>query len=123
MRKLKFRYLWQGTWYYVDMYADNTALAYKEFESRNKTSHWLQFTGLLDKNGVEIYEGDIIHMDNQWKVEVVFGLHTIGKDDWDIPHESPMFCGKFKDGSGYTGLNFSDGYEVIGNIHQNPELL
>ena len=78
-----------------------------------------QFTGLLDKNGKEIYEGDI----------VVYGSHC--KHIVEFKHG--MFGYTLMDGwfVGYGGnsnftfnpLDKSDEHEIIGNIHDNPELL
>lgn len=76
-----------------------------------------QFTGLLDKNGKEIYEGDII----------IEKLRRSRKDG-----ERLVICfddfewqGKNADGS-TTSLSLLVEYhtvEVVGNIHDNPELL
>lgn len=76
----------------------------------------MQFTGLHDKNGKEIYEGDIIHeyveADVDGKVEVAtdekFAVEWYCQDldcGWTL---FPVSC---------------DGYEVIGNIYENTELL
>lgn len=77
-----------------------------------------QFTGLLDKNGKEIYEKDIIkdHVTNQ-----------IGYINW-LPQE----CGfviVWKKSDSRLGHRNRGGYrtdpslEVIGNVYDNPELL
>ncbi len=72
-----------------------------------------QFTGLLDKNGKEIYEGDIVKT-NFRKIVVEWGK------DYDVDG--------WYQWAGYDLGIYDDGYpekdfEVIGNIYENPELL
>jgi uncharacterized phage protein (TIGR01671 family) len=80
----------------------------------------LQYTGLKDKNGKEIYEGDVI------KIEVK------KRNKGDFPNLKNYlvvfedFSFSYKDSEGYyaTPLNiFIKGVEVIGNTYENPELL
>jgi hypothetical protein len=69
---------------------------------------WVEFTGLHDKNGKEIWEGDIVRwFDHQW--EIKWGLGR-----WAI-------CGTLLDYD-FSPINHSE-MEVIGNIYENPELL
>ena len=65
-----------------------------------------EFTGLLDKNGKEIYEEDIIESkySNPAPVEFIEG----------------QFCANY---NGCCALIPSEAYVVIGNIHDNPERL
>ena len=82
----------------------------------------MQFTGLKDKNGKEIYEGDVlsepIQIDEEWTNSAI---PVIWSD------EKSAFCVDFsfdKDGSfiEYLSENCSE-MEIIGNIYENPELL
>lgn len=68
-----------------------------------------QYTGLTDKNGKEIFEGDIVRDNNGQTYEMVF----IEK------YNCYYFVYK---SSVYAGIKPKD-IEVIGNIHDNPELL
>jgi uncharacterized phage protein (TIGR01671 family) len=86
------------------------------------TYELMQFTGLKDKNGKEIYGGDIVKDADGDIGEIVF-------DDfvWSFRHY-PLKGGEFTDGFGveeYTDITLSeeDVLEVIGNIYNNPELL
>lgn len=71
-----------------------------------------QYTGLTDKNGTKIFEGDIILYNNTNE----YGCIEYDKDDG-------MFVAKFDTCCVNFGLEYSTSFEVIGNIHDNPELL
>ena len=78
----------------------------------------VQFTGLLDKNGKEIYEGDIVRYNktNEKTTTTVAEVfwNTLGMGGWwlvDLPDRY------------HSGGMHIDSIEVIGNIHENPELL
>lgn len=76
----------------------------------------LQFTGLKDKNGKEIYEGDVVK--GYWWQKGKSHRH-IGKVTYG------MAAFKVVGVKQYFGMNdeLNPVYEVIGNIYENPKLL
>ena len=78
----------------------------------------MQSTGLKDKNGVEIFVGDIVKNDEGEMGQVVYLKQESGfvvilsKSDYRLGHRNT--------GEPY---DVAIGQEVIGNIHENPELL
>ena len=135
MRPIKFRawdkeYELMTDWFWLssegDLYETPVTVydtPHRDIE-RNDDLIVMQSTGWKDKNGVEIYEGDIVD------ITQYFGGHPYGEikyiikrskynnnlvadsesGDWRRPEVSMSFRG-------------SDDYEVIGNIYENPELL
>lgn len=73
----------------------------------------MQYTGLKDKNGKEIYEGDIIRCD--WNDK------RYKPTTWSVDWDKTNCCFEFEGGSPYDDA--AHHFEVIGNIHENPELL
>ena len=80
-----------------------------------------QFTGLTDKNGVKIFEGDIIKRT----------IHCSYRNDgmaydvlFQVPGIQELYGNKIeKDDANNSVDLWETSFEVIGNIHDNPELL
>ena len=74
----------------------------------------MQYTGLKDKNGKEIYEGDVLHCDGFWNLYAV----------WDEENARFAFlCTDWVVTQGHPIQPNISSYCIIGNIYENPELL
>lgn len=81
----------------------------------------MQYTGLKDKNGKEIYEGDILTCEGGYEApegeEVCQDVSQVYWDNDLLQFRVQCRCGDF------WSLEEYDYEEIIGNIYQNPELL
>ena len=116
-REIKFR-AWDGEQMISPDYIDRKGFAcWKENSIPTSTDRVMQYTGLKDKNGKEIYEGDIVKDGLSPRV-VEFKQH-----------QSSSYGHGDSSTTWYTGFAFyfwgglEGDVEVIGNIHENPELL
>ncbi|MDV7992087.1 YopX family protein [Rhodococcus sp. IEGM 1374] len=128
-RDIKFRgrSLTTGAWVYGSLVAYRSVKTHPdiyEAETNQYIAVWAesvgQSTGLKDKNGVEICEGDVVK-----------GIWTYGSkpseeqladpDEWDV--RQVTFERGYYSPMGTTGDACFQLCEVIGNIYENPELL
>ena len=120
MKDIKFRQRDNdGNWHYWG-YIDGSFIGPMSKNHASEKNY--QYTGLKDKNGVEIYEGDIVKTDYDNGFDVL--THTV---KWCGP-SYPAF--ELLPRIPCEANNFSHIYEcddttieVIGNIYENPELL
>ncbi len=78
-----------------------------------------QYTGLKDKNGKEIWEGDILRWKHYYEITGE-DIETTAKVYWE-EKDASFVVGDWFESLGH--LVDEDKVEVIGNIHENPEVL
>lgn len=121
MREIKYRQIKDGRIHYWGYVKDG-------FFGPMDSSDWHdvpsdQYTGLKDKNGQEIYEGDIVkcvarpeyksdsgNREIYWGHDFGFCFRSPPTDEYEYTHGLPLSWG------GYESV------EVIGNIYENPDL-
>jgi uncharacterized phage protein (TIGR01671 family) len=102
----------------VDDWQDKSASEYVGFNGGGFFSV-MQYTGLKDKDGKDIYEGDIVRIkhpfkERKWTGAIVYDGHGFTGDGFFFTHFDEPYD-LFSEGTEYI--------EVIGNIYENPELL
>ncbi len=148
MRKIKFRGKkdYRNEWVYGNLVQFDWAdfiVKYGSFEERQRVipETVSQFTGLTDKNGKEIYEGDILEERfiacNMQDTGLIDGEYCSGHyvetkryvANMNLDYENDLITVGFFDGGCDKLLeedelyNYPSGIYLIGNIHDNPELL
>ena len=125
MKEVKFRAWVKNYNCYADVLGFEQGKLFVQFQSGERAQHRLyvpiedcvleQYTGLKDKNGKEVYEGDIAeyttcYYGNEKRHRKVVEWKEWDSDDFGEPHNI-----------GYS--NLSECMEVIGNVHENADLL
>lgn len=125
MREIKLR-AWTGYSMVIPDYIDNESgrAAYKGYDGieTEEKEVLMQYTGLKDKNGKEIYEGDIV-IDDWYPTDPhPTELPLDGK--YKIVYLTPEWCCEsVNDAFEVYDVDDFGEMKVIGNIYENPELL
>jgi uncharacterized phage protein (TIGR01671 family) len=137
MRELRFR-AWDGESMELisDLYwFEESGVHDSSGDGHHRSYKIMQFTGLKDCNGVDIYEGDIVDFTLWWFDGNVAESHLIGSIVYTPNCMSYSLAGiKNKEWLTHIGgdsdiqpfseFNFDEAdFEVIGNIHETPELI
>ena len=112
---------------FIRVTKENDEIVLKDYEVIPETVG--QYTGLTDKNGKKIFEGDIVKYD-LWDdkfdyCEVKFGYFYAAMDSYNGGPALGFYLADINGNADDRGFykNMYKYIEVIGNIHDNPELL
>jgi hypothetical protein len=111
MRVIKFR-AWHSKGKGEMLYGTNRSVFSWQEEGQPITI--MQFTGLLDRNGKEIYEGDILKLEPLHFIEE--DAEQVGVVEFDNKRGAFNIIGQIQ-------VHPNSNWEIIGNIFENPELL
>lgn len=103
--------------FFIGDYGDILQGAFEDIVKQQKLE-LMQYTGLKDMNGKEIYEGDIVRENNELGISELF--YKIGYKDG---HTSMTGCNKGNEYDKHGIWNLISSLEVIGNIYETPDLL
>lgn len=118
-----------GEWFYGDLVHLNHCVSIRSKDcARSVVPETVgQYTGLLDKKGKKIFEGDIVH--------AVYQVGYVGCKNVDYGIGVVKYCASYYGGASYEidiigdsgsrvfTASLENGVEVIGNIYDNPELI
>ena len=77
----------------------------------------MQSTGLYDRHGVEIFQGDVVKMVYDGEPFTGVVVYDLGEADFKATNGHEDY------GNNFQYLTVGESIEVIGNVHQHPELL
>ena len=125
-KRMLYRGVFDINWYATEKNDENGCHTVRGIKPEDKTElELMQFTGLLDKNGKEIYEGDIIlHTNEEADKSPSQILWNTYEGQWQTENIHAQRGGQIADSEWYDwDTSKIDNIEVIGNIYENPELL
>ena len=140
MRPIKFRgRTFPGAWFYGNLVQidEDCRIQFKDSitdEDSGKTIEFYrsvsvdpssigQFTGLLDRNGKEIYEGDIITVNGRYPRVVLWDMVSWALMPCEHYHDKHFWVMNLQHPENDWWEKFADEMEIIGNIYDNPELM
>lgn len=78
---------------------------------------FMQSTGVYDKHGIEIFKGDIVKIIYDGKPFTGVVVYDLGETDFKATNNHEDY------GNNFQYLTVGESIEVIGNVHQHPELI
>ena len=109
---MKFR-AWNGDYFEFSEFNFKTGCLGCNFSTYVEIDTPQSFTGLQDCNGIDIYEGDVLHHKKQGYCVVRYGNKNLDYAGFTLVNDKGMT----------NTLQNSCIYAVVGNTHKNPELL